>query len=191
MKVKGLGAKTYEQCAGFLRIDGGDEPLDRTAVHPESYPAARAVLEAAGLSEEDLKHKTPEALRAALETLDLDQIAKTYEIGKWTLIDIVDELKRPGRDPRDSAPPIILKREVLSIEDLKPDMELSGTVRNVVDFGAFVDIGVHHDGLVHISEISNRYIKDPSEVLSVGDVVTVRVLDVDLDRKRIALSMRL
>lgn len=191
LKVKGLGAKTYEQCAGFLRIDSGNEPLDNTAVHPESYPAAKAVLKAAGLSENDLRCQTPEELGSALDGLDLDQIAAAYHVGKWTLTDIVDELKRPGRDPRDSAPPIILKREVLSIEDLKPDMELSGTVRNVVDFGAFVDIGVHHDGLVHISEISNRYIKDPSEVLSVGDVVTVRVLDVDLDRKRIALSMRL
>ena len=130
-------------------------------------------------------------LRSALDGLNLDQIAETYHVGKWTLTDIVDELKRPGRDPRDSAPPIILKREVLSIEDLKPDMQLTGTVRNVVDFGAFVDIGVHHDGLVHISEIADRYIKDPSEVLSVGDIVTVRVLDVDLERNRIALSMRL
>lgn len=191
LKVKGLGAKTYEQCAGFLRIDSGSEPLDNTAVHPESYPAAKAVLKAAGLSENDLRCQTPEELRAALDDLDLDQIAAAYHVGKWTLTDIVDELKRPGRDPRDSAPPIILKREVLSIEDLKPDMQLTGTVRNVVDFGAFVDIGVHHDGLVHISEIADRYIKDPSEVLSVGDIVTVRVLDVDLDRNRIALSMRL
>ena len=191
LKVKGLGAKTYEQCAGFLRIDSGNEPLDNTAVHPESYPAAKAVLKAAGLSENDLRCQTPKELGSALDGLNLDQIAETYHVGKWTLTDIVDELKRPGRDPRDSAPPIILKREVLSIEDLKPDMQLTGTVRNVVDFGAFVDIGVHHDGLVHISEIADRYIKDPSEVLSVGDIVTVRVLDVDLERNRIALSMRL
>jgi uncharacterized protein len=131
------------------------------------------------------------ALSKALREVDPGPIQQAFGAGKWTLEDIVEELSRPGRDPRDSAPPILLRKEILSIADLKPDMELTGTVRNVVDFGAFVDIGVHQDGLVHISEISDRYIEDPTAVLSVGDVVTVRVLSVDLDRNRISLSMRL
>ncbi|MGN0194269.1 MAG: Tex family protein [Pseudoramibacter sp.] len=189
LKIKGMGQKRFEQCAGFLRIEGGTEPLDRTAVHPESYPIAKALLKAAGADETALiQSKT--SLADALQ-VDPAPIQKAFGVGKWTLEDIVEALSRPGRDPRDSAPPILLKKEVLSISDLKPDMELTGTVRNVVDFGAFVDIGVHQDGLVHVSEISDRYIEDPTTVLSVGDVVTVRVLSVDLDRNRISLSMRL
>ncbi len=190
LKIKGMGQKRFEQCAGFLRITEGTEPLDRTAVHPESYPIARALLKAAGASEGALlDSKTP--LSNLLRKVNPAPIQKEFDVGEWTLEDIVEELSRPGRDPRDSAPPILLRKEVLSIEDLRPDMELTGTVRNVVDFGAFVDIGVHQDGLVHVSEISDRYIEDPTAVLSVGDVVTVRVLSVDLDRNRISLSMRL
>jgi uncharacterized protein len=190
LKIKGMGRKRFEQCAGFLRITEGTEPLDRTAVHPESYPVAKALLKAAGVGKDALLDSKA-ALSKALREVDPGPIQQAFGAGKWTLEDIVEELSRPGRDPRDSAPPILLRKEILSIADLKPDMELTGTVRNVVDFGAFVDIGVHQDGLVHISEISDRYIEDPTAVLSVGDVVTVRVLSVDLDRNRISLSMRL
>lgn len=189
-KVKGLGAKAFEQCAGFLRIDDGDNILDNTGVHPESYPAALKLLDCLQMTTEDLKSSSlPETVKK-LRKVDVDQTADILSIGKPTLLDILSELKKPGRDPRDSAPkPILKSDDVLTIEDLKPEMELVGTVRNVIDFGAFVDIGVHQDGLVHISEISHRFINHPSEVLSVGDVVSVKVLSVDVERKRIALSM--
>lgn len=188
-KVKGLGAKAFEQCAGFLRIDDGDNILDNTGVHPESYKAVQNLLKSMGLTTADLEADKLAETVTRLNALDVKATAAMLEIGEPTLRDIIKELKKPGRDPRDSAPKPHLKSDVLSIEDLKPDMELVGTVRNVIDFGAFVDIGVHQDGLVHISQISDRYISHPTDVLSVGDVVTVKVLSVDVERKRIGLSM--
>lgn len=188
-KVKGLGAKAFEQCAGFLRIDDGDNILDNTGVHPESYKAVQNLLKSMGLTTADLEADKLADTVTRLNALDVKATAAMLEIGEPTLRDIIKELKKPGRDPRDAAPKPHLKSDVLSIEDLKPDMELVGTVRNVIDFGAFVDIGVHQDGLVHISQISDRYISHPTDVLSVGDVVTVKVLSVDVERKRIGLSM--
>lgn len=187
LKVAKLGPKAYEQCAGFLRIRGGDEPLDATAVHPESYEAARAVLASCELKPQDILEGKAAGIAKKLQTAKL---AKQLGIGELTLTDIVKELEKPSRDPRDEMPKPILRSDVLSMEDLKPDMELKGTVRNVVDFGAFVDIGVHEDGLVHLSQLCNRYVKHPSEVVSVGDIVNVRVLSVDLKKKRIALTMK-
>ena len=187
LKVAKLGPKAFEQCAGFLRIRGGDEPLDATAVHPESYEAARAVLTSCELKPQDILEGKAAGIAKKLQTAKL---AKQLGIGELTLTDIVKELEKPSRDPRDEMPKPILRSDVLSMEDLKPDMELKGTVRNVVDFGAFVDIGVHEDGLVHLSQLCNRYVKHPSEVVSVGDIVNVRVLSVDLKKKRIALTMK-
>ena len=187
LKVAKLGPKAYEQCGGFLRIRGGDEPLDATAVHPESYEAARAVLASCELKPQDILEGKAAGIAKKLQTAKL---AKQLGIGELTLADIVKELEKPSRDPRDEMPKPILRSDVLSMEDLKPDMELKGTVRNVVDFGAFVDIGVHEDGLVHLSQLCNRYVKHPSEVVSVGDIVKVRVLSVDLKKKRIALTMK-
>ena len=187
LKVAKLGPKAYEQCAGFLRIRGGDEPLDATAVHPESYEAARAVLASCELKPQDILEGKAAGIANKLQTAKL---AKQLGICELTLADIVKELEKPSRDPRDEMPKPILRSDVLSMEDLKPDMELKGTVRNVVDFGAFVDIGVHEDGLVHLSQLCNRYVKHPSEVVSVGDIVNVRVLSVDLKKKRIALTMK-
>lgn len=172
LKVKGLGEKTFIQCAGFLRIPDGDNPLDNTAVHPESYEVAEKLLEI-DYTKEDLK-----------------TISEKLGVGLPTLQDIIKELKKPGRDPRDELPKPILRQDVLKMEDLKKDMVLKGTVRNVVDFGAFVDIGVKTDGLVHISQLSNKYIKHPKEVVQVGDIVEVRVLDIDMERGRISLSMK-
>lgn len=188
LKVPKLGPKAYEQCAGFLRIRGGDEPLDATAVHPESYEAARAVLAACGLKPGDILEGKAFGISSKL---NVSGLAGKLGIGELTLTDIVKELEKPSRDPRDEMPGPILRSDVLSMEDLKPDMELKGTVRNVVDFGVFVDIGVHQDGLVHLSQICDRYIRHPSEVLKVGDIVKVRVLSVDLKKKRIALTMKL
>ena len=188
LKVKGLGPKAYEQCAGFLRIRNGKEPLDNTGVHPESYDKTRELLGLLGYTEEDLKN-------GALSDIDkkagsVDELAKKLEIGLPTLTDIIKELKKPGRDPREEMPLPVLRSDVLSMDDLKPGMKLKGTVRNIVDFGAFVDIGVHEDGLVHISQISNRHINHPLDVLSVGDIVDVTVLDVDKEKGRISLTMR-
>ncbi|MGI6110022.1 MAG: Tex family protein [Eubacteriaceae bacterium] len=190
MKVKGIGAKAYEQCAGFLRVPEAEDVLDRTGIHPESFGTARGLLKLAGLSNEDLILQKPEASQR-LSAVNIMKLADRLGAGKLTVIDILNELKKPGRDPRDSAPKPFLKSDVLSIEDLKPGMELTGTVRNVIDFGAFVDIGVHQDGLVHISQIADHYIKHPSEVLSVGDVVRVKVIETDKERGRIGLSMLL
>ena len=188
LKVKGLGPKAYEQCAGFLRIRNGKEPLDNTGVHPESYDKTRELLGLLGYTEDDLKN-------GALSDIDkkagsVDELAKKLEIGLPTLTDIIKELKKPGRDPREEMPLPVLRSDVLSMDDLKPGMKLKGTVRNIVDFGAFVDIGVHEDGLVHISQISNRHIDHPLDVLSVGDIVDVTVLDVDKGKGRISLTMR-
>lgn len=188
LKVPKLGPKAYEQCAGFLRITDGKNPLDATSVHPESYDATVRLLELLGYEKGSWK---PGQLAGLSKTVkDKKKLAAELGIGELTLNDILSELEKPGRDPREDMPRPILRSDVLAMEDLKPGMVLKGTVRNVIDFGAFVDIGVHQDGLVHISQICDRFIKHPLEALSVGDVVEVKVLDVDLEKKRIALTMK-
>lgn len=189
-KVKGLGPKAFEQCAGFLRIPGGKEPLDNTGVHPESYAAAKALLKLVrGDEKPDLKAGIPD-LDKLVAAYGTEKAAEACGIGVPTLDDIVTELMKPGRDIRDALPQPMLRTDVLSMEDLKPGMELKGTVRNVIDFGVFVDVGVHQDGLVHISQITDRYIKHPSEVLKVGEIVKVKVLEVNTAKKRISLTMK-
>ncbi len=187
LKVPKLGPKAFEQCAGFLRIAGGKQPLDNTAVHPEAYPAAKALLEKFGYTA-----GTPlTTLAEDVQRIGLDALAEELGIGSYTLSDMTAELQKPGRDPRDLLPPPLLRSgDVLTLSDLKPGMQLMGTVRNIVDFGCFVDIGVHEDGLVHISQICDRYIRHPLEAVKVGDVVQVTVLDVDVKRARISLTMR-
>lgn len=185
-KIPRLGAKTYEQCIGFLRIPNGKNKLDRTPIHPESYKDAKRLLEAVGLGIDDIGTSV---LKEKLENLQLSEMAQSLEIGEPTLKDIIDSLIRPSRDPRDEIAKPILKSDVLKMEDLKKGMQLEGTIRNVVDFGAFVDIGVKQDGLVHISKLANRFVKHPLDVVKLGDVVTVWIEDVDLDRERIALTM--
>ena len=188
-KVPKLGPKAFEQAAGFLRITGGKETLDSTAVHPESYPAAKALLKTLGYVESDISAGKLSSLRDEAEKIGLPSLAEKLGIGIPTLSDVIDELMKPGRDPRDELPPPLLRSDVLEIKDLKPGMEITGTVRNVIDFGAFVDIGVHQDGLVHISQISKTFIKHPSDVLKTGDIVKVWVISVDEAKKRIALTM--
>ena len=188
LKVAKLGPKAFEQCAGFLRITGGDNPLDSTSVHPESYEGAEKLLASMGLSSADLARGGVQGLSRKVR--DYGRLAEQLGVGEPTLRDIVKELEKPGRDPRDEMPRPILRTDVLEMKDLKPGMVLKGTVRNVIDFGAFVDIGVHQDGLVHISQMTDRYIKHPLEAVSVGDVVDVKVLSVDLQKKRIALTMK-
>ena len=190
LKVPRVGDKLYQQGAGFLRVPESGEILDNTGIHPESYEATRLLLKRYNYSEEDVRSGNIELLSFKVRNQGTAEVAKALGIGEPTLNDIVKELEKPGRDIRDNLPPPELRSDVLELEDLKPGMELRGTVRNVVDFGAFVDIGVHQDGLVHISQITNRFIKHPSEVLAVGDIVTVWVLDVDLKKKRIALTMK-
>ena len=189
-KVSKLGPKAYEQCAGFLRIIGGKKALDNTSVHPESYDAATKLLKLCGFSEQDVTDRKINGITEQIESRGAEALAGELGVGVPTLMDIAKELEKPGRDPRDELPKPMLRQDIMSMEDLKPGMELTGTVRNVIDFGAFVDIGVHQDGLVHISQITNRYIKHPSEVLKVGDIVTVWVLGVDAGKKRISLTMR-
>ncbi len=189
-KVPKLGAKAFEQCAGFLRITDGDSILDNTGVHPESYKAAKDLLTACGYTLEDAAAGNLADLRKQAETKGLASLAEQLGIGVPTLNDIIDELLKPGRDPRDELPPPLLRTDVMEMKDLKPGMELKGTVRNVIDFGAFVDIGVHQDGLVHISQMSERRVRHPLDVVHVGDVITVWVLSVDLEKKRIALTMK-
>ena len=185
MKVSKLGPKAFEQCAGFLRITGGKDPLDATSVHPESYEAARKLLEKMGMKPEQILDGT-----AVIFIQDYKKMAAELGIGEITLRDIEKELKKPGRDPRDEMPKPILRTDVLEMKDLKEGMVLKGTVRNVIDFGAFVDIGVHQDGLVHISQITNKkFIKHPLDVIHVGDIVEVKVIGVDLKKNRISLSM--
>ncbi|MDD4793612.1 MAG: Tex family protein, partial [Firmicutes bacterium] len=188
--VSRLGPKTFQQCAGFLRVPGGEHPLDNTPIHPESYSVAERLLEELGFSVEDVAGGKRAELCGMLGTVDARQWAQHLDVGLPTLEDIVEALGRPGRDPRDEFPQPILRKDVLTMDDLRPGMILEGTVRNVVDFGAFVDIGVQQDGLVHISELSDRYVRHPLDEVSVGDIVQVRVLSVDLERSRIALSMR-
>lgn len=190
-KVPKLGAKAFEQCAGFLRVPESKNLLDNTGVHPESYEAAKALLELCGYSLADVSSGAIGALRERIEGLGgVEEAAKRLEAGVPTLRDIVKELLLPGRDPRDELPPPLLRTDIMDMKDLKPGMELQGTVRNVIDFGAFVDVGVHQDGLVHISQIANRRLNHPSEVLKVGDIVTVWVLSVDVAKKRISLTMK-
>lgn len=189
LKVKRLGNAAFEQCAGFLRIKEASEVLDNTAVHPESYDKAKALMEELGVQEADLTGQNPETLKK-LEGLQVKELAKKLDMGVPTLNDIVLELKKPGRDIRESLDPVLLKSDVLDIKDLKIGMELDGTVRNVVDFGAFVDIGIKNDGLVHISQLSDQYVKNPMDVVSVGDIVKVTVIGVDLDRGKVQLSMK-
>ena len=189
-KVKKLGDKAFEQCAGFLRIADGKNILDNTSVHPESYEAAQKLLQIMGYSLEDVKNQRLGNLMKEVETRGIAEVAALTGTGIPTLRDIINELLKPGRDPRDELPKPILLTEVLGIEDLKPGMILTGTVRNVSDFGAFVDIGVHQDGLVHISELCDRFVRRPMEVVALGDIVKVRVLSVDAVRKRISLSMK-
>ena len=190
LKVPRIGAKAFEQCAGFLRVPTSKELLDNTGVHPESYEAAHKILEIFGYTEKDVAEGKLGDLADKIKAYGSAKLCEECGIGAPTLHDIVSELQKPGRDIRDSFTPPALREDVMSIEDLKPDMVLSGTVRNVIDFGAFVDIGVHQDGLVHISALSNRFVKHPSEVVSVGDQVKVRVLAVDVKKKRISLSMK-
>lgn len=190
LKVSKLGPKAYEQCAGFLRVVGGDEILDNTAVHPESYDGARKLLKLFNKTEDDVKNGALGDLPKLIQLKGEEKVASECDIGVPTLQDIAKELLKPGRDIRESMPKPTLRSDILSMEDLKEGMVLSGTVRNVIDFGAFVDIGVHQDGLVHISQISNEYIKHPSEVLKVGQKVDVKVLSVDLTKKRISLTMK-
>lgn len=190
-KVPKLGPKAFQQCAGFLRISDGKNALDATAVHPESYTAAKALLSTLGFSEKDIGTPALSALSARVSEFGEEKLAQAISVGIPTLSDIVLELQKPGRDPRDELPPPLLRTDILEMKDLKPNMELVGTVRNVIDFGAFVDIGVHQDGLVHISQICDRFIKHPSEVLKVGETVKVRVLSVDEKKGRISLTMKL
>ena len=189
LKVPKLGPKAFEQCAGFTRISGGDNPLDTTGVHPESYAAAEKLLKKQGFAPEDISGGRLVGLSLTIK--DYKKLAEELGIGEITLRDIVKELEKPARDPRDEMPRPILRTDVLDMKDLKEGMVLKGTVRNVIDFGVFVDIGVHQDGLVHISQITDRYIKHPLEVVSVGDIVDVKVMSVDLKKKRIQLTMRM
>ena len=188
LKVAKLGPKAFEQCAGFMRITGGDEPLDGTSVHPESYDAAGKLLERLGCTRQELAKGGIAGIGKKIR--DYGKLAREMGVGEPTLRDIAAELEKPARDPRDEMPRPILRSDILEMKDLKPGMVLKGTVRNVIDFGAFVDIGVHQDGLVHISQITDRYIKHPLEAVSVGDVVDVKVLAVDLEKKRISLTMK-
>ena len=190
LKVPKLGEKAFTQCAGFLRISGGENILDQTAVHPESYQAANGLLKACSYRLEDVAERRLGELEQRTRAIGYEKLAGQLSIGVPTLRDIVAELQKPGRDPREELPKPLLRSDVLELKDLKPGMELKGTVRNVIDFGAFVDIGVHEDGLVHISQLSNRFVRHPRDVVSVGDVVTVWVLEVDEKRGRISLTMK-
>ncbi|MBU5486092.1 RNA-binding transcriptional accessory protein [Clostridium sp. MSJ-11] len=190
LKVKRLGEKAFEQCAGFLRVMESNEPLDNTSVHPESYNAAKKLLSTLGYSIEDLKNKSLKDVEERVQGIGIDKLSEELDIGIPTLQDIIKELKKPGRDPREELPKPIFKTGVIDIAQLQPGMILTGTVRNVADFGAFVDIGVHQDGLVHISQLADRFVKHPLDVVKVGDIVEVKILEVDLKRKRIALTMK-
>ena len=192
LKVPKLGKVAFEQCAGFLRIMDGKNAIEMTAVHPESYEAAEKLLESIGFKSEDLRDKEKVLqLREKLKNINIPNIAKELDVGEMTLSDIIQELSKPGRDPRDEMPKPILRSDVLKFEDLKDGMVLTGTVRNVIDFGCFVDIGVKYDGLVHISEMSDKFIKNPSEIVSVGDIVKVKVIKIDQERHKVGLSMKI
>lgn len=198
MKVPKLGEKAFNQCAGFMRITDGDNPLDATSVHPESYGAAQAMMEKLGVDpqavkaggDKDMEKKIKGAYPAKSLNQSIAVMAEDLGVGQMTLTDIIEEMKKPARDPREDAPPVIFRNDVKSFEDLKIDMEMTGTVRNVVDFGAFVDIGVKNDGLVHISQMSDKYIKHPMDVVSVGDTVKVKIISIDYDKKKVGLTMK-
>lgn len=190
LKVKRLGQKAYEQCAGFLRVMESKEALDNTSVHPESYGVAKELIKTLGYTEEDLKNGKLVDIDERVKAKGISNLAKELEVGEPTLNDIIKEIKKPGRDPREELPKPIFKSGVIEMKDLKPGMILMGTVRNVSDFGAFVDIGVHQDGLVHKSQMADKFVKHPLDIVKVGDIVEVRILDVDLKRKRISLSMK-
>ncbi len=198
MKVPKLGEKAFNQCAGFMRISDGDNPLDATSVHPESYAAAEAMMTKLGVEAESITHggdkdmekKIKKAYPAKSLSQSIAAMAADIGIGEMTLADIIEEMKKPARDPREDAPPVVFRNDVKQFEDLKIDMEMTGTVRNVVDFGAFVDIGVKNDGLVHISQLSDKYIKHPMDVVSVGDTVKVKIISIDYDKKRVGLTMK-
>ena len=198
MKVPKLGEKAFNQCAGFMRITDGDNPLDATSVHPESYGAAQAMMEKLGVDpqavkaggDKDMEKKIKRAYPAKSLNQSIAAMAEDLGVGQMTLTDIIEEMKKPARDPREDAPPVIFRNDVKSFEDLKIDMEMTGTVRNVVDFGAFVDIGVKNDGLVHISQMSDKYIKHPMDVVSVGDTVKVKIISIDYDKKKVGLTMK-
>ena len=192
LKVPKLGKVAFEQCAGFIRIPDGKNALENTAVHPESYESAEKLLNNLGYKVEDLKDKDKiREIKVKLADVNVKETAKQLEIGELTLNDIIDELGKPGRDPREDMPKPILRQDVLKFEDLREGMILTGTVRNVIDFGAFVDIGVKHDGLVHISEMSEKFVKNPSDIVSVGDIVKVKVIGIDNDRQKVKLSMKI
>ena len=188
-KVPKLGPKAFEQCAGFLRVADSREPLDATAVHPESYDSAKALLKTLGFSLGDIRNGGVPQIGPRAKEYGLKKLAVELGVGLPTLEDMLAELAKPGRDPREELPAPALRTDVLDIKDLKPGMELTGTVRNVIDFGAFVDIGVHQDGLVHISCMSDRFVRHPSDVVKVGDVIKVWVVEADPVKKRIALTM--
>jgi len=188
LEVSGIGPKSFQQAAGFLRIRAGEEPLDNMPIHPESYPVVQALFDLMDVRGDE--PGLPARITALRQEHSLAELAQLLEVGEPTLNDILEALVRPGRDPRDDLPKPVLRSDVLKMEDLEPGMRLKGTVRNVVDFGAFVDIGVKQDGLVHISQMADRYVKNPHNIVAVGDVVNVTVLEVDLERGRIALSMR-
>ena len=190
LKVKRLGQKAYEQCAGFLRVMESKEPLDNTSVHPESYEAAKKLISILGYTEEDLKNRNLNDINERVSLKGLSNLAKEVNVGELTLQDIIKELQKPGRDPREDMPKPILKTGVIELKDLQPGMVLMGTVRNVSDFGAFVDIGVHQDGLVHKSQMANRFVKHPLDIVKVGDVIKVAIMEVDEKRKRISLTMK-
>lgn len=192
LKVPKLGKVAFEQCAGFIRIFDGKNPLEITAVHPESYEKAEQLLENIGYKKEDLKDAEKlKNIKLKLNSINIKETAEQLDIGEMTLKDIIDELSKPGRDPRDEMPKPILRSDVLKFEDLKEGMILNGTVRNVIDFGAFVDIGVKHDGLVHISELSENYVKNPADIVSIGDIVKVKVIKIDNERQKVSLSMKI
>jgi len=192
LKVPKLGKVAFEQCAGFIRIFDGNNPLEITAVHPESYAQTEKLLKNIGYSKDDLLNKDSlKEIRQKLSNISTNELAKELEIGEMTLKDIIEELSKPGRDPREEMPKQILRNDVLKFEDLKEGMILTGTVRNVIDFGAFVDIGVKHDGLVHISELSDKFVKNPSEIVSIGDIVKVKVIKIDTEKQKVSLSMKI
>ena len=198
MQVPKLGEKAFNQCAGFLRITGGGNPLDATSVHPESYGAAQAMMEKLGVEadaiqhggDKDMEKKIKKAYPAKSLTQSIAAMAGDLGVGALTLTDIIEEMKKPARDPREDAPPVVFRGDVKQFEDLKIDMEMTGTVRNVVDFGAFVDIGVKNDGLVHISQLSDKFVKHPMDVVSVGDTVKVKIISIDYDKHRVGLTMK-
>lgn len=189
LQVPKLGQKTFQQCAGFLRVPESEDVLDNTAVHPESYEAAHKLAKLRGFSLSDIKAGQLDSLKSITDK-EAKALAKQIGVGVPTLLDIIDELQKPGRDPRESLPPPLLRKDLMKLEDLKPGMVVTGTVRNVIDFGVFVDIGVHEDGLVHISQLADKFVRHPSEVVKVGDIVNVRVLEVDIKRRRISLTMK-